>query len=60
MAGEWGRAAEGDEALVAIRSAGKVSEALFLIAGQVRAGGADAGLMRVKQFLEQPTTQPAR
>lgn len=55
-----GRAAEGDEALAAIRSAGKVSEALFLIAGQVRDGGADAGLMRVKQFLEQPTTQPAR
>jgi len=55
-----GRTAEGDEALAAIRSAGKVSEALFLIDGQVRAGGADAELMRVKQFLEQPTTQPAR
>jgi Tfp pilus assembly protein PilF len=56
---QLGRVAQAEQALEAIRSAGKAGETLLLVQAQLQAAPRDAALQRIQQFLQQPTTQPA-
>lgn len=56
---QLGRVAQAEQALEAVRSAGRTGEALLLVEAQLQAAPRDPALHRIQQFLQQPTTQPA-